>query len=156
MRTAESLFCSLCLVLLVGVSANSQRTKSTLLPVSEISRAIQQCSRPGPEKYSDTWQPSELEIQEMESRFEQIKKLTVKECCIQGARIEDPERYYMQYVGIIINKQRLIYINAFAASTPYEGWKENAINICDGGTAWGVLYDPKSKEFHDLAINGVG
>ena len=92
----------------------------------------------------------------MESRFSQIKKLRVKKCCIQGAQIKNPEEFYMQYVGIIIDGKKLIYINAFSESNPDEVWKKSAVNICDGGNAWGVLYNPETKKFYDLAINGIG
>lgn len=156
MRTVEVLFGTLSLTLLLSLSAKSQRPKSTVLPSSETKKVTNQCSRPSPEKYSDTWQPSASVIKEMESLFDQIKKLKVEECCLRGAQIEDPESFYMQYVGIVVNNKRLIYINALPALTPDEGWKENAVIICDGGTAWGVVYDPESKKFFDLAINGIG
>jgi hypothetical protein len=156
MKTAKQFFCAICLTLLMCFSAFAQRKKTTLLPASEAKNATNQCSRPSPDKFSGTWQPSEAEIKEMESRFSQIKKLRVKKCCIQGARVENPEEYYMQYIGIIVGGKKLIYINAFADSNPDEVWKENAVNICDGGTAWGVLYNPKTKKFYELAINGIG
>jgi hypothetical protein len=156
MKTAKQFFCAICLMLLVYFSALAQREKSTLLPASEAKSVTNQCSRPSPDKFSDTWQPSQAEIKEMESRFSQIKKLRVKKCCIQGAQVEDPEEYYMQYVGIIVGGEKLIYINAFADSNPGEMWKQNAVIICDGGNAWGVLYNPTTKKFYELAINGVG
>jgi hypothetical protein len=156
MKTAKQFFCALCLTLLACCAAFAQREKSTLLPASEAKNVTNQCSRPGPSKFTGTWQPSETEIREMETRFPQIRKLRVKECCIRGAQIENPEKYYMQYIGIVIDDKKLIYINAFASSDePGEVWKENAVIICDGGTAWGVLYDPKTRKFYDLAINGV-
>jgi hypothetical protein len=156
MKTVKRFLCAFSLTLLFCLSASAQREKSAVLPASEAKRATNQCSRPSPDKFTDTWQPSEAEIKEMESRFSQIKKLRVKECCIQGEQIENPERYYMQYVGIVAEGKRLIYINAFAPIDANEGWKDNAVVICDGGNAWGVLYDPKAKKFYDLAINGVG
>lgn len=148
-------FCAVCFALLTCLSSHAQREKSTLLPASEAKEATDQCSRPSPSKYSDTWRPSEAEIKEMESRLSQIKRLRVKECCITGERIENPERFYMQYVGIVVDGRRLIYVNAFPPSDASEGWKEHAVNVCDGGTAWGVLYDPKAKKFFDLAVNGI-
>jgi hypothetical protein len=155
MKTAKQFLCAVCLTPLLGFSGLAQREKSTRLPTSEAKNVTNQCSRPSPDNFTDTWQPSEAEIREMESRFPQIKKLRVKECCIRGEQIENPERYYMQYIGIIVDGKNLIYINAFPDSNPDEFWKKNAVNICDGGTAWGVLYDPKTKKFFDLAVNGV-
>ncbi|HEX7294400.1 MAG TPA: hypothetical protein VF251_01525 [Pyrinomonadaceae bacterium] len=91
----------------------------------------------------------------MEARFSEINKLTVEECCVIGYRVEHPEEYYMQYVGIIVDGKKLIYINAFGATEPSDSWKEKAVVICDGGTAWGVLYDPQTKKFSKLAVNGI-
>jgi hypothetical protein len=90
----------------------------------------------------------------MESRFPEIKNLRVEECCIRGVQIEEPEEFYMQYAGLIIKGEKLIYINAFSRSASF-GWKDNAITVCDGGNAWGVLYNTKTKKFYGLAINGV-
>jgi len=143
-----------CLMLLLSTAAFAQREKSTLLPASEVKTVANQCSRPSPSKFTDTWQPSKEELKEMESRFAEIRKLTVQECCVTGARITDPEKYYMQYAGIVLDGKKLIYINAIPGE-PGDFWKEQAVVICDGGNAWGVLYDPKTKKFYSLAINGV-
>ena len=78
----------------------------------------------------------------------------------------------MQYVGIVFGGKKLVYISAFSTEKPTEvsidssngilkkqpsdRWKENAIVICDGGNAWGVLYDPIKGKFFDLAVNGIG
>ena len=155
MKTLKYLFCIFCFTLSLCVSSFAQREKSVLLPASEAKNITRQCSRPSPEKFSDTWQPSKDEIKEMESNFSQIKKLKVKDCCIVGAQIENPEEYYMQYMGIIVDGEKLIYISAIGTSKPSDGWKEFAFTICDGGNAWGVLYNPKTKKFYDLAINGI-
>jgi hypothetical protein len=150
---AKQLLSAICLIVLLCLSAFAQREKSTLLPASEAKNVTHQCSRPSPEKFSDTWRPSKAEIKEMEANFSQIKRLRVEECCIQGAQVENPEEFYMQYIGIIVNGDKLIYINAFAGHS--EGWKEVAVTICDGGNAWGVLYNPNTKKFYGLAMNGV-
>jgi hypothetical protein len=137
-------------------SVTAQREKSTLLPPSEAKDVTNQCSRPSPSNFSGAWEPSKNELQEMEARFADIKKLRVEECCIVGDQIENPESYYMQYIGIIVDGKKLIYINAYADSEPSYGWKEKAVRICDGGTAWGVLYDPETMKFSKLAVNGIG
>jgi len=69
-------------------------------------------------------------------------------------QVADPEDFYMQYIGIVVKGKRLIYINAFAFEEP-PSWKEHAVITCDGGVDWGVLYDPETGKFSDLAINGV-
>ena len=161
------------IVLIFGISLFAQRPKSALLPATEARRLTKQCSRPSPENFTDTWEPGKSDIEKMESKLSDIKKLKVKDCCIQGAVIEDPDAYYMQYAGIILDGHKLIYISAISKSqptqlsaetvggkevlreVPSDSWKTNAFVICDGGNAWGVLYDPASGKFFDLAINGI-
>jgi hypothetical protein len=51
----------------------------------------------------------------------------------------------------------MIYINAFPLWRPetFQPWRTKPVLICDGGeSVWGVLYDPVSKTFRDLAFNG--
>ncbi len=163
-------FYAFCLLALVSLSVFAQREKSALLPASEAEAVTKQCSRPSPRNFSGTWQPSNEEILEMEAHFAKIKRLKVKKCCIIGARIENPEEFYMQYVGIVVDGKKLIYINAFGefgtlgieesadSSITFiktDDWKTSAVIVCNGGYEWGVLYNPKTKKFFDLAINGI-
>ncbi len=152
-RTAG--FVAIGMVLLALISASAQRKKSTLLPPGEAKKVADQCSRPGPPEFSDTWQPTGADIELMESRLPRVKGLRAKGCCMEGAQVEDPGHFYMQYVGIVVKGKRLIYINAFADDDPPESWKKEAYIVCDGGTDWGVLYDPETGKFSDLAVNGV-
>jgi hypothetical protein len=91
----------------------------------------------------------------MESHLSLISQLR-SQSGIEGARIEHPERYYRQYVGIVIGKRRLIYINAFCVEKPPSYWLERLVDVCDGGCSWGVIYDIEGGEFSDLAMNGIG
>lgn len=143
-----------CLLLSFSIVCFGQREKSALLPATEAKAVTQQCSRSSPNEFTETWEPTKTDIRLMESRFSAIKKLKAK-CCMEGEQIENLDRPYMQYVGIVIKGKKLIYINAFYDSDPGESWKERAYVICDGGTAWGVLYDPKTGKFFDLSVNGV-
>lgn len=75
---------------------------------------------------------------------------------MEGAQVENPGHFYMQYVGIVVKGRKLIYISAFADDKPPDFWRERAVIICDGGVDWGVLYDPQTGKFSDLTVNGVG
>jgi hypothetical protein len=139
-----------------SISASAQKAKSALLPENQAKSLANQCSRPSPKEFTDTWVPSKAEIDRMEANLPAIKKLKVKHCCIEGAKIADPATYYRHYVGLVLGGKKLIYINAFGDEDPGGFRKEAAVVICDGGNAWGVLYDPASGKFFDLAINGIG
>jgi hypothetical protein len=130
-------------------------TKSVVLPQSEAKRLAHLCSRSSPPEFSETWQPSETDIKTMESKFSLIKQLKA-ECCIKVKQVLNLDDYYLQYIGIVANGRRLIYINAFGNGHPPEDWKQAAVLTCDGGNDWGVLYDPQSAKFFDLSINGIG
>jgi hypothetical protein len=89
----------------------------------------------------------------METQLSRISRLRSKFGVI-GAHIERPERYYRQYVGIVVAKRKLIYINAFCDDNPLPIWRERIVDVCDGGCSWGVVYDVEKETFSDLKMNG--
>lgn len=150
----------------------AQRAKSALLPVSEASALAKQCSRESPSDFTETWIPTVEQIRKMESKLGDISKLRAK-CCIEGEQIERPQDWYMQYVGLVYRGKKVIYISAVDTDEPRSfiskivngnevvsetqlTWKMRAIVICDGGNAWGVIYDVESGNFSDLSVNGIG
>jgi hypothetical protein len=99
-----------------------------------------------------SWEPTVDDIEKLDSRLSRVSKLQS-----HGEFIADPSSYYRQYIGIIIGGHKLIYVNAFAFGKLPSDWRKRLVDICDGGTsAWGVLYDPKTSEFSELATNGTG
>ena len=133
--------------------APAPRAKSALMPPSEVEALLTQCSRPAPKGHTGTWEPTAADLRAMESNFRQITQLLRN----AGAEAADAEKYHMQYAGIVVGDEKLIYINAFYRSRPgeWEEWKEKAVVVCDGGSGfWGALYDQKGKKFFDLHLNG--
>jgi len=91
----------------------------------------------------------------MERQFGDVRRLRGG-CCVRGWRISDLKGYYLQYVGIVAKGRKLVYVNAFRSSGPPESWRTQPEVVCDGGPyAWGVVYDPGTREFFDLAVNGI-
>jgi hypothetical protein len=89
----------------------------------------------------------------MESRLLLVSQLQAR----SGARIEYPDQYFRQYVGIVVDKHKLIYINAFCHMVRRRDWREHYVDVCDGGGCfWGVVYDTTTREFSDLEVNGMG
>lgn len=124
----------------------------------ESIQVLSQCSRWTPEA-KESWKPSKEDISTLEDNLSDISVLVADSCCMGGG-IKDPESYIRQYAGIIINGERYIYINAFAPEV-LDGKKPESVKkpvvICDGGKGfWGALFNPKTKKFSSLAINGVG
>jgi len=145
-----------CLVLaMTSVLEGHDKNRSALLPESAAQQITQLCSRPGPPKFDGTWKPTEDDINKMESQLSRVSRLRSKSG-IEGMHIERPERYYRQYVGIIVTKRKLIYINAFCDDKPPSYWQERIVDVCDGGCSWGVVYDIEHGKFSDLELNGIG
>lgn len=146
----------ICLMFLMCCSLFAQSYKSATLPESEAENISNQCSRPNPPKFTKTWKPTDADTKAMEAKFSDLKKLKVEECCSLNFKVEHPENFHLQYVGIVIKGKKFIYINAFAGSEPPKWWKEKADMVCDGGRGfWGVLYNTETGKFSDLAVNGV-
>jgi hypothetical protein len=69
-------------------------------------------------------------------------------------RIEHPEQWLRQYIGVSPRKQRRIYINAFCDNQPPSDWRDHLYTVIDGATCyWQALYDPVPKTFSNLTIN---
>ena len=83
--------------------------------------------------------------------------------------------YYRQYVGIVTNGRRLVFINGFHKAhfdllqledsldqvrgkpTKRFDWHTTAVEVCDGGPWYfAAMYDPTSKVIIEFAYNGVG
>ena len=145
---------SVSILLTVSIVTAQTKSRSALLPETQADRAKQLCSRPGPPKFQSTWKPSDTDIQTMESRLSRISRLSTQSG-ILGVRIEHPDRYYRQYLGIVVDDHKFIFIKAFCDDKPPDTWREFLIDICDGGCSWGVVYDVATGEFSHLEMNGV-
>lgn len=131
-----------------GVALNS----TVLLP--EVGSVVmEQCSRYVPSPIEGYWQPTKAVIANLERKISAVSQLRAVKCCLIGARIRDPRTYALQYIGVVVAGQKLVYINAFRARK--EDDLLQPVVICDGGSsAWGALYDPEKEVFFDLAVNG--
>jgi hypothetical protein len=102
-----------------------------------------------------------------------ISNLKTKKCTLKqytllltlrllGGVIKNIKDYCFQYVGLVINNKKYIYINAFQIESAhdldsfYKDWKTSPVIVCDGGDSfWGVLYDLETGLFTKLSINGA-
>jgi len=110
-------------------------------------------------KLEATWEPTKAEIEGAESRLSMIPKLVgrVGRGGTGSGVVENPARYYRQYLGIVIGARKLMYLNAFLLDKNEipSDWRSRLVSFCDGGAAfWGAMYDPETHEFTRLEING--
>ncbi|MCC4634899.1 hypothetical protein ACFFJ4_18080 [Xanthomonas dyei] len=117
---------------------------------SVAEQVLDTCSRDSPARHpgqiTGYWEPSHQQIEQLESRQDALTPT-----------IAEPREFDRQYVGVVIEGQQLIYINAFKLPNdpPVKPARE-AIKVCDGGSAfWGALYDPQTGGFSQIAVNGT-
>jgi hypothetical protein len=150
MRTQQAFIIWL-MLLIAPMIFGQKESKFTVLPESAAEEATKLCSRPGAPKFDGTWKPTDAEVKLLESRLTRISQLRDS----AGARVQDPDRYYRQYMGIVVGKRKLIFINAFCDIYNLM-WRERFVNMCDGGSCfWGAVYDVATGEFSDLCMNGA-
>ncbi|QJD67503.1 hypothetical protein HG421_07040 [Xanthomonas campestris pv. badrii] len=131
------------------VPTNLKSGQSWIISRQSIAeQVLDTCSRDSPARQpgriSGYWAPSQQQIELLESRQDALTPT-----------IAEPREYDRQYVGVVIQGQQLIYINAFKLpdDPPVKPARE-AIRVCDGGSAfWGALYDPQTGAFSEIAIN---
>ena len=134
---AHNLITFACLVLVfLPVSPVQKKGRSAVLPESAADQIKRLCSRPGPPSFEGTWVPKDDDIRLMEKRLNRISRLRSRSGML-GVRIEHPDRYHRQYIGIIVDKRKYIFINAFCDDKPPSQWQEFVIDVCDGGCSWG-------------------
>jgi hypothetical protein len=143
-------------------NAHGQQTqRSVLLPASEAKTVVAEYPKSGPKSINGVWEPTQADIDGLEINLHQISEMSRKSKS-PWMQIEHPENYIRQYVGVLQDGQKRIYINAFCGfnggqppQTSY--WKNHLYIIYDGGSCvWRSMYDITSKTFLELSINGLG
>jgi hypothetical protein len=128
--------------------AQAKDPRAVLLPESAAKQVKQLCSRESP-KVDGVWTPSTTILGTMESRIDKVAELESTH-----GRIKDPRQSYRQYVGILIEGKRYIYINGMC-ERPRGDWDKRLQDVCDGGSCfWSVLYNVESGSFSNLQTNG--
>ena len=101
-----------------------------------------------------SWIPSPADIEGLEANLSQISELKIRGLESTSIRIDRPDRYFRQYVGVRHGGKRRIYINAFIDDPPPSDWRTRLYVVIDGATSyWHAFYDPDTKTFSDLTIN---
>jgi hypothetical protein len=154
MRIRCTILAGFLLLALAAASSPQTNNRSAVLPESVARELARYLSYPGFPHFDGTWMPAEADVRTMESRLSRITQLG-RQGGNRDKRMEHPERFYRQYVGIMVGKHKFIYINAFCDDPPPSRWKQRLVEVSDGGACfWNVNYDTVSGEFSFLQING--
>lgn len=130
--------------------------RSVVLPAEQLEKVLWLCSRPGPriEDVMGTWEVTEEVVALLEADLPKLRRLRAS-CCIRGLRIRQPWSFFRQYLGIVIDGRRVVYVNFFRDEESFPQWRERAVQVCDGGDYyWGAIYDPDTRRFSQLVVNG--
>jgi hypothetical protein len=144
----------------LGKHANlNYRTKPdyALLPESEASNYAKLFS-PSPDSDMQSWEPTVSEIGALEANLVQVSSLR-ENVPAASRHIDNPEGYFRQYVAVIQHGKKLIFVNALCQIPADDSneWRRHIELAADGGSCyWHAWYDPASRQFSDLRINGVG
>lgn len=127
--------------------------KVTILPESELKMVLSPCSRDGPRDVTSTWTPTAADILFAETRLKDYVR----------TKLGQPlEKYYRQYIGIIIRGKKAVYLNAVEAFQEdalfeelHPKWRTEYMRICDGSdTVWGVEYYVEEQRLMNFETNG--
>jgi hypothetical protein len=68
--------------------------------------------------------------------------------------VSDLNKYRRQYIGILVDGQRVIFANFFCNGNPTD-WQNGLVFPIDGGSCYfDVKYDVETGELYDLSIHG--
>jgi hypothetical protein len=121
-----------------------------LFPPEKALILTKPCSRPSPANIDGVW----IVSPEIVARLEwDLPKIPIQNSVISF----DPSIYFRQYAGITILGRKFIYISAAKSIDNQSEWRNGKVVFsCDGGDSyWGVLYDPATREFSQLAFDGT-
>jgi hypothetical protein len=131
--------------------------RAVILAPEQAPRLMKPCSRPGPDKVSGFWMPAASDVALMEKELPAFMK--------KSGFKHPVSDYCRQYVGVIANGRKIIYINAVPVSDAEDKevdpedrmqWKKEPAIVCDGGPEfWGVEFDLVAKEFLHFEGNGA-
>lgn len=143
---------------LCAVGAHAQPEEQALiLPQSEAKPMVGKTMEPKLVT-TGTWDPTETEVGPLEANLNQIANLSHANSSYR--RIEHPEKYFRQYLGLLAGSRKFIYVNAFCGindGKPPREWRSKLVVIWDGGSCvWQAIYDVSTNKFISLSVNGVG
>jgi hypothetical protein len=143
---------------LEALSSSAFRSQVAILDAWLGPRLVRSCTRHGPqaEKF---WDPKFDEIMAAERRLPLYLE-RARDC---GTSLHPVNRYLRQYVGIVVNGRRLLYLNAFEAENytmikklvpEIANWRTHPYDKCHAGMDhWGVEYDVEKEAFANLICN---
>jgi hypothetical protein len=142
----------------IGQSANRPsvlKPDSVLLPSSETDAYIKYYLVDA-KATVQSWSPSQVDLDGLKANLPHISDL--KESVPgPGRRIDNPNKYFRQYLAIVLSGKKQIFVNAMCepVGDGSDDWRRHLQIVYDGGECfWQAFYDPATQKFSNLIING--
>jgi hypothetical protein len=132
-------------ILVTGAGAQ-QEANFVVLPANQLHGLI---------ATEGTWSPAKIDIERAETNLSQIANLKADNDVPNSTfRLDHLEQYFRQYVPVRREGRKLLYVNAFC--NPESDWRTRLVIVFDGKSCfWQALYDPATKKYSHLKINGI-
>ncbi len=156
----KKIVCLLCLLSCAALSgAQDYSVKPAFSVIMDSSKGplmIRQCSREHPTNVTGFWNISPEQIKVLEKNYKKLLAVRIHDG-FGNTRVYNLSKYVYQYMGLTIDGEKYIYINASGGfiGGDKNNWKENPVVVCDGGAGyWGVLFNLNKLKFSQLAFDG--
>ncbi len=137
--------------------AGKNKPDFVLLPATEIVTLSDLFGDPKP--HFESWEPTMGDIDDIEDDLPEISVLSTK-LADPNRRIDNPHQYFRQYLAVVMNGKRTIFVNALCSIDRPETqnqWRKRLLFGNDGGKCyWQTMYDVSTRRFSNLMVNGVG
>ena len=99
------------------------------------------------------WSPDEAEVRALERKLPGFLKDSAPK---RSADLHEKVRNYRrQYLGVVKEGTKLVYINAFCRAEAT--WDKDIVSVDDGGDCYFQVYwNPATGAFSELSVNGEG
>lgn len=102
---------------------------------------------------SGYWTPDRDQVQSLEDRLEPYLQQATPQA--HRGPLRPLNEYTRQYVGLLINEQRVIYTNFFCNPLDHDNWQREYVLVMDGGSCYfEIKYDVETGELYGLSIHG--
>lgn len=132
-------------------AARKNQPDFALLPASEIEPWTKYFA---PGSHGESWEPTVGDMNDVETNLMQISTLSDRDSDA-GRHIDNPRAYYRQYLAVVIDGKKRVYVNALCSVDQDPNWRKHLTVVMDGGECyWHAMFDPSTQKFSDLTVNG--
>lgn len=149
---------TICLVLLLAgrvARAEMAAERAVVLKLAAFKDGFRLCSRKGPQNVTAYWELDQSEV----ARIDRALMRHIVRSGLKAHLRLAADGYVRQYLGLVREGRRFVYINAIGARAGGDLAKAHSefARWCDGGSLfWGIEYDLRTKSFLNFAANSSG